>query len=262
MSEPIEARPAEPKPGIDREKLFAYREKRIHPSKDDKILTDWNGLMIAAFAKAAAALNDPAYNTRAKKAADFILKNLQKPDGRLMHRYRDGEAAMQANLDDYAFFTWGLIELYESTFEIRYLKAAVGLNQYQIAHFWDSANGGFFFTPDDGEKLLTRSKEFYDGAIPSGNSVRFVRLISWIAAAARRRPRRVPPEHRNALSANACRTNLPRPQPSAARITNSRCRSTKRVINIPVTLRLATNKREATAQNSAISVGRSVELAI
>jgi len=160
-----------------REKLFSVREKRIHPHKDDKILTDWNGLMIAALAKGAQVLNEPKYGEAAKRAVDFILKNLRKPDGRLLHRYRDGQAAIPAHVDDYAFFTWGLLELYEATFDVNYLQTSIDLNRDLITHFWDDINGGFYFTADDGENLLLRNKEIYDGAIPSGNSAAMLNLL-------------------------------------------------------------------------------------
>jgi uncharacterized protein YyaL (SSP411 family) len=154
-----------------RQSLFQAREGRIHPHKDDKILTDWNGLMIAAFAKAGQALNEPAYAQTATQAADFILNNMRDENGRLLHRYREGDALYSGNLDDYAFFVWGLLELYESTFELRHLQDAIGLSQDMRTHFWDPMGGGFFFTPDDGEDLLVRQKEIDDGAIPSGNAV-------------------------------------------------------------------------------------------
>ena len=158
-------------------KLFTAREKRIHPHKDDKILTDWNGLMIAALAKGAQVLNESIYTEAAKKAVNFILTNMRRADGRLLHRYRDNHAAILANLDDYAFFIWGLIELYEATFDVNYLQTAIKLNNELIAHFWDDKSGGFFFTPDDGETLITRQKEIYDGAVPSGNSVSMLNLL-------------------------------------------------------------------------------------
>jgi uncharacterized protein len=157
-------------------KLFAAREKRVHPHKDDKILTDWNGLMIAALSKAAQALDQPDYSKAAKVAADFILNKMRLPDGRLQHRYR-GDAGIQANLDDYSFLVWGLIELYEAIFDIKYLQAALELNRIMIDHFWDQENVGFYFAPDDGEKLLVRRKEIYDGAVPSGNSVAMLNLL-------------------------------------------------------------------------------------
>jgi hypothetical protein len=159
-----------------RAKLFAAREKRVHPSKDDKILTDWNGLMIAALAKASQALHEAKYATAAIKAADFILKEMQTADGRLLHRYR-GLAGIFANLDDYAFLVWGLIDLYETVFDVKYLKTALQLNQVMMQHFWDKDQGGFFFSADDAEALLLRRKEFYDGAIPSGNSIAMLNLL-------------------------------------------------------------------------------------
>jgi uncharacterized protein YyaL (SSP411 family) len=160
-----------------RKKLFDYREKRVHPHKDDKILTDWNGLMIAALSKGAQAFDQPRYAEAAAKAAAFILKKMRTEDGRLLHRYRNGEARVGAFLDDYAFFTWGLIELYEATFMVDYLKAALELNGVLMENFWDEKGGGFYFTSDDSEELPVRNKEFYDGAVPSGNSVAMYNLL-------------------------------------------------------------------------------------
>jgi uncharacterized protein YyaL (SSP411 family) len=158
-------------------KLLIHREARVHPHKDDKILTDWNGLMIAALAKGAQVLDEPQYAEAARSAAGFVLKTMRAKDGRLLHRYRDGQTAIAANVDDYAFLIWGLLELYEATFEVGHLETALALNTDFIAHFWDGEGGGFYFTPDDGEELLVRQKEIYDGAIPSGNSVAIVNLL-------------------------------------------------------------------------------------
>lgn len=160
-----------------RKKLFYYREKRIHPYKDDKILTDWNGLMISAFSKAAQAFNNSEYKMAAEKAAKFILSTLKNKDGRLIHRYRDGEAGLPAHVEDYAFLIQGLLDLYEAVFDPAYLIEAISLNEIFIDHFWDKQNGGFFFTADDGEKLIVRQKEMYDGAIPSGNSAALLNLL-------------------------------------------------------------------------------------
>jgi uncharacterized protein YyaL (SSP411 family) len=160
-----------------RQRLFAYREKRVHPMKDDKILTDWNGLMIAALAKGAQSFDDPEYAEAARHAADFLLGNMRKPDGRLWHRYRDGQAGVQANLDDYAFLVWGLVELYEAVFDVKYLKVAVELTGDMLSHFWDGDAGGLYLTPEDGESLLLRKKEIHDSAIPSGNSVAMLNLL-------------------------------------------------------------------------------------
>ena len=160
-----------------REKLFAAREKRVHPHKDDKILADWNGLMIAALAKGAQAFNDFAYTAAAERAATFICSKMQETGGLLYHRYRDGEVAVPGFLDDYAFMIWGLIELYEATFKPRYLKAALDLNGFLLNNFWDEAEGGFYFTSGEAEAVLVRQKELYDGAVPSGNSVSMLNLI-------------------------------------------------------------------------------------
>jgi uncharacterized protein YyaL (SSP411 family) len=160
-----------------RAQLFKIRDKRVHPYRDDKILTDWNGLMIAALALGSRLLDEPAYSQAATSSVDFILKNLRGPDGRLLHRYREGEAKITAHLDDYVFFIWGLIELYEVTFETRFLKTALELNETMLKHYWDEKAGGFFFTPDDGEKLIVRKKEIYGGPIPSGNAMALFNLL-------------------------------------------------------------------------------------
>lgn len=160
-----------------RNKLFIVRETRVHPGKDDKILIDWNGLMIAALAKGAQVFDEPEYSDAARRAADFILSKMSDSKGLLYHRYRDGETAVPAFLDDYAFLSWGLIDLYETTFEIRYLKAALELNNHLLRHFWDKENGGFYFTADYAEEGIIRKKEIYDGAVPSGNSVAMLNLI-------------------------------------------------------------------------------------
>ncbi len=160
-----------------RRKLFHIREQRIHPHKDDKILTDWNGLMIAALAKAAQALDEPDYATAASNAADFILSNMRDRDGRLLHRFREGAAGLPAHVDDYAFFIWGLIELYEATFDVRWLRTALELNGDFVARFWDEKSGGFYFTAKDRRDLPVRKKEIYDGATPSGNSVATLNLL-------------------------------------------------------------------------------------
>ena len=162
-----------------RKKLFVIRENRIHPQKDDKILTDWNGLMIAAMARAGAILNNEDYGLSAVKAMDFLLNNLQNDDGSLLKRHRNGNSGITGVLDDYAFTIWGLIELYQMNYEEKYLEIAMDLSEYQIDQFWDFDNHGFFFSAAAGERLLVRSKEVYDGAIPSGNSVsayNFIRL--------------------------------------------------------------------------------------
>ena len=157
--------------------LFEIREKRVHPLKDDKILTDWNGLTIAALAKAGRIFGEKEYINSAEEAANFILSTMTGEDYSLFHRFREGEKALVANLDDYSFMIMGLIELYESTFNLKYLQSAREYNNYLIKHFWDENNGGFYFTPDFGEEVLTRLKEIYDGAIPSGNSAAMLNFL-------------------------------------------------------------------------------------
>lgn len=162
-----------------RQKLFMHREKRVHPFKDDKIITSWNGLMIAAMAIGGRVLQNESYVKSAEKAVNFIFEKLVREDGRLQARYRDGHAALPAYIDDYAFLTWGLIELYQSTYKPEYLLKALKMNDEMLIYFWDKKNGGLFLYGNDSEKLISRPKEIYDGAIPSGNSVaamNFLRL--------------------------------------------------------------------------------------
>jgi len=158
-------------------KLFAVRKKRVHPHKDDKILTDWNGLMISALARGAQVFDEPVYAKAAMRAMDFIFQSLQTKEGRLLHRFRDGQGAIAANIDDYSFMVWALLELYDATFEIRYLFKALEYQSHLFGYFRDDENGGLFFTPNDAEELLTRPKELYDGAIPSGNSLAFINTL-------------------------------------------------------------------------------------
>ncbi len=158
-----------------RKRLFQARERRAHPARDDKILTDWNGLMIAALARAGWILDDAGYLDAAGKAAAFILATLYR-DGELLHRYRDGEASIPGFLDDHAFLAWGLIELYEATFQPAHLESALKLQDAAIARFWDPERGGFFFTTGE-EGLPLRRKESHDGAIPSGNAVSLSNLL-------------------------------------------------------------------------------------
>jgi len=163
--------------GDARKKLFAWRDKRIHPLKDDKILTSWNGLMIAALAKGYRALGDKVYLEAAQNSVDFIFNHLFNDHGRLRRRYRDGEAIYAAYQDDYAFLVWGLIELYEADFKVEHLQKALNLTQDMLDLFWDQKNNGFFYTGKDHESLITRTKEIYDGALPSGNSVAALNLL-------------------------------------------------------------------------------------
>ncbi|MFN0225620.1 thioredoxin domain-containing protein [Paenibacillus sp. KR2-11] len=160
-----------------RRKLFEHREKRIHPHKDDKILTSWNGLMIMALAKGCKTLGRSEYLAAAAKAVSFIIGRMRREDGRLLARYRDGEAAFHGYVDDYAFLVWGLIELFEASFDPAYLELAIELNARMIELFWDEEKGGLFFYGSDGEQLFTRNKEIHDGAQPSGNAAAALNLL-------------------------------------------------------------------------------------
>jgi len=186
LARPIEegAAGADPPPGgtragwqAAREKLLRRRGRRVRPGRDDKVLTDWNGLMIAALAKGAAALGRRQWADAAARTARFILERLRDGRGRLLHRWRDGEASVAGMLDDHAFLIWGLLELYEATFDAGFLKTALELADSTNDHFRDDRDGGFFFTADDGEQVLLRQKDGYDGAIPSGNSVMMLNLL-------------------------------------------------------------------------------------
>ena len=154
-----------------RTKLMEERKKRIHPLKDDKILTDWNGLMIAALSKGASVLKEPTYLKSAEKAADFVVKNLRGSKGKLLKRYRNGDAGLDGHLDDYAFMVWGLLNLYEAGFDTKQLNRAIKLSEIMEKDFNDNEGGGLFLGSDQSEKLIIRAKTGYDGAIPSGNSI-------------------------------------------------------------------------------------------
>ncbi|MGI9056168.1 MAG: thioredoxin domain-containing protein, partial [Pyrinomonadaceae bacterium] len=150
-------------------KLFAEREKRIKPFRDEKTLTAWNGLMLATFSEASAILQSDEYLEIAKNNADFILENLQK-DGYLLRTYKDGRAKLNAYLEDYANFTDGLIELFQVSGEVKYLQEARRLADLMITEFWDEEAGGFYFTGNNHEELILRSKDYTDNATPSGNA--------------------------------------------------------------------------------------------
>ena len=158
-----------------RRKLFEVREKRVRPALDDKILSGWNGLMITALSKGAAVLGEPSYGEAAAKAANFILSAM-RPEGRLVATYGKGRARLRGYLSDYAFLVEGLLGLYEWSGDARWLGEAESLIDTAIEFYWDSQDGGFFFTPSDHEKLIVRSKTATDGAIPSGNSVMLMNL--------------------------------------------------------------------------------------
>ncbi len=160
-----------------RARLFDAREKRVHPLKDDKVLADWNGLMAAAMAYAGRVFDEPEWIRAAERATGFVLEEMRTSKGRLLHRYRDSDATIQAFLDDYVFMTTAMLELYDATFDPKYLERAVKLQEQTVGLFWDTARGGFYFTSADNEVLLVRQKEIYDGAIPSGNSMAADNLV-------------------------------------------------------------------------------------
>jgi len=160
-----------------KKRLFVARAARSRPSLDDKILADWNGLFIAALAQAARVFRNETYLTAARLAMQFVLHHMHDEKGDLLHRYRDGEAAIPAFGDDYAFIIKALIELYESTFEPSYLSSALDYNARFLSHFQDVQNGGFFTVPDTEKIVLVRKKEIYDGATPSCNSIAFENLV-------------------------------------------------------------------------------------
>ena len=153
-----------------RQKLFALREQRVKPGRDEKVLTAWNGLMLAGFAEASAILERSDYRKVAESNARFLLSRLKK-DGLLLRTYKDGEAKLNAYLEDYACLIDGLVSLYEASDDLTWVDSAVTLADTMIEQFWDDSEGGFFFTGKSHEKLIVRSKEFLDNATPSGNSI-------------------------------------------------------------------------------------------
>ncbi len=160
-----------------RVKLHNHRANRIRPSLDDKILTDWNSLMIAALAIAYRSVKQEKLLQLAINAMDFLLENMLLEDGRLMHSYKREVKNIPGFLDDYAFILWALLEMYESTFDSKYLETSLQIVDRVKKEFWDSDEGGFFFTSENSESLIIRQKEAYDGAIPSGNSVMMYNLV-------------------------------------------------------------------------------------
>jgi uncharacterized protein YyaL (SSP411 family) len=151
-------------------KLFEIRERRVKPDRDEKVLTAWNGLMLASFAEASAILGRQDYAEVARKNARFVLQNLSR-DGLLLRTYKDGQAKLNGYLEDYAFFVDGLLSLFEATGEFEWFDAAATLARKMIDEFWDETDGGFFFTGNSHEELIVRSKDYFDNATPSGNSV-------------------------------------------------------------------------------------------
>ncbi len=153
-----------------RRKLFEAREQRLHPGRDEKVLTSWNGLMLAAFAEAARTLNRDDYRRVAERNADFLLRQLRNDKGRLWHTWKAGVAKINGYLEDYTHLIEGLLELYQTTFDPRWYQAARELAEVMIEHF-SAPEGGFFDTSDDHETLITRPREMQDNAVPSGNAM-------------------------------------------------------------------------------------------
>ncbi len=159
-----------------RRKLFNAREGRVHPGRDEKVLTSWNGLMLAAFAEAARVLRRDDYRQVAERNADFLLRELWRPNGRLWHTWKAGSAKINGYLEDYAHLAEGLLKVYQLTFEDRWYLAARELVETMLAHF-AAPNGGFFDTSDDHEKLITRPRELQDNAVPCGNAMAALVLL-------------------------------------------------------------------------------------
>jgi uncharacterized protein len=159
-----------------RRALFEAREKRIKPERDEKILTAWNALMLRSFAEAANALDNDNYRQMAIRNADFLLSKLHS-DGRLLRSYKNGKARFNAYLEDYACLVDGLISLYEAVFDLRWIRVAEQLAESMILKFWDEQGKGFYFTSNDHESLIHRTKDYYDSATPSGNSVAAYALL-------------------------------------------------------------------------------------
>ena len=160
-----------------KQKLFEVRDERIKPGLDDKILTSWNGLMIRSMAMGYQVLGDERYREAAEKSVRFVLSELSQGDGLLLRTHRAGKSHLNAYLEDYSYFVAGLINLYEATFAVEWLKEAERLNQIMIEQFWDEANGSFFFTSKHHETLIVRSKTGYDGATPAGVSMAIHNLL-------------------------------------------------------------------------------------
>ncbi|MFO8059253.1 MAG: hypothetical protein R6U70_01155 [Bacillota bacterium] len=156
---------------------MALRNRRVRPQRDDKVLTGWNALMISALARGGRILQDRQHVEAAVRAAQFIWTRLRDEGGRLLARYRDGDAAFPAYLDDYAFLIRAVLDLYDADMRPLWLERAVGLQAEQDRLFWDAESGGYYFYGSDAEDLLARPKKVQDGAVPSGNAVAAVNLL-------------------------------------------------------------------------------------
>jgi hypothetical protein len=154
------------------------REKRLAPRCDDKILTAWNGLMIAAYADGYRVLKNDAHRRAAEKCAHFVLERMRSPDGRLLRSFRSGQAKLPGYLDDYAYFAHGLLRLYAATDDRRWLREAQSIAEKMLADFEDREEGGFFYTSSGHETLLARAKDPFDDALPSANGIAILDLIA------------------------------------------------------------------------------------
>jgi uncharacterized protein YyaL (SSP411 family) len=201
--------------GENKKILFDARQKRVHPLRDDKILTEWNGQMISAFARAGARFDEKRYVDLARRAADFILDALRK-DGRLLRVYSDGIPKHAAVLEDYAFFIDGLLELFDATSEARWLEEAIALEDVLEKHYLDERDGAFYSTPSDGEKLLVREKPSYDGAQPSGNAVASLNLLRLAELTSREHYRKIAEKSFMALGASLERGAIEAPMLACA----------------------------------------------
>ncbi len=158
------------------EKLLRHRQNRPRPARDEKILTDWNGLMVAALSYYGKSIGDEEAISRAQQVAMFLLDHMRPEPRRLLHRYREGDAAIEATVNDYAYLVWGLLELYEASFKTDPLVTARELTDELVDCFWDPT-GGFYYTANEATDVLVRQKDYMDGAIPSANSVAMMNLL-------------------------------------------------------------------------------------
>jgi uncharacterized protein YyaL (SSP411 family) len=149
---------------------FKAHQKRVHPGRDEKILTLWNGLMLATFAEAGRVLDIGDYRKIAEQNAEFLLRELRQENGRLLRTWKTGEAKLNGYLEDYAYLIEGLLELYQTTFEPRWFVAAQELTETILTHC-RAPDGGFYDTSDDHEMLITRPRDLQDNATPSGNAM-------------------------------------------------------------------------------------------
>jgi hypothetical protein len=174
----LEADEVEKKLAAARVSLLEVRGRRPRPHRDDKVLTAWNGLMISAFARGARVLDDPKLAGRAERAAEFVWRTLRDPKtGALARRWRDGESAGQGQLDDYAYYALGLLDLYGATLDPQWLERAAAVTEAQVARFWDEDQGGFFESPQGDPSIRVRMKDGFDGAEMAGNSIATLVLV-------------------------------------------------------------------------------------